>query len=371
MHKIIGFIVRISPNQQLPKAACPAPLPLQWKQGQRVARWDPLSNISLSSHKGLLHFSVIFLMFTVLVLASGFPSASKADWDPGDLKSSAKRKIEAALKSMDCRITGNLSVIIVEPSRIYDVYLNPNSMTDACLKLLAAYKYTDITYIPTGSSSIIRLRPLEYLTPKPIKYLPLSWEHIDRPHQERTLWSSTLSSQIDRHFATFNATKDIVYFCPAYNSLNRQQKIKAISELFVWLSYYESGFNPLSADADVAKENHPHDYEDYPGEWSVGLYQMSVVDQANYGLGGGYTFNRKKFPEGTPLSDLPVDDLRQPLLNITLATEVMNKMLRKHGIFRVPRQKAYWSTLAPDGRYDKSTEIRDHILKYNPYCALS
>jgi hypothetical protein len=198
------------------------------------------------------------------------------------------------------------------------------------------------------------------------KYLPLSWEHTNKPHPERAAWSLKLSQQIDKHFAKFDSARDINYFCPKYSSLDKLHKTKAIGDIFVGLAYYESGFNPLSNDPDVAKINHPNNYEDYPEEWSVGLFQMSVVDQKAYNLKLGYIFDPKQDPKKVKL---PPNELRQPLPNIVLATEVMVKMLDKHdGVIRVSKNP-YWATLKPGGKYDKSENIRAWVLKYDPFCS--
>ncbi|MBD2291511.1 MAG: hypothetical protein ACK47N_10015 [Microcystis sp.] len=212
-----------------------------------------------------------------------------------------------------------------------------------------------------GHLSLLAANPAPTTT---AKYLPLSWEKTDKPHPERAAWSLKLSEQIDKHFAKYNSAKDINYFCPKYASLDKTHKIKAIGDIFVGLAYYESGFNPLSNDPDVAKINHPNNYEDYPEEWSVGLFQMSVVDQKAYNLNLGYIFDPKQDPNKVKL---PPNELRQPLPNIVLATEVMAKMIDKHDVIRVS-ENPYWATLKPGGKYDKSKEIREWVLQYDPFC---
>lgn len=210
-----------------------------------------------------------------------------------------------------------------------------------------------------GRLSLLAAKPTTTATGK---YLPLSWENTNKPHPERAAWSLKLSEQIDKHFVGFDSAKDINYFCPKYGSLDKPYKIKAIGDVFVGTAYYESGFNPLLYSIDVGKP-------DKPDTWSVGLFQMSVVDQTNYGLKLGFIFNPKQYPNNVQLSALPPNELRQPLLNIVLATEVMVKMLDKQdGVIRVS-ENPYWATLKPGGKYDKSTEIRDWVLKYNSFCS--
>lgn len=207
-----------------------------------------------------------------------------------------------------------------------------------------------------GHLSLLAANPAPTTT---AKYLPLSWEKTDKPHPERAAWSLKLSEQIDKHFAKFDSAKDINYFCPKYASLDKSHKIKAIGDVFVGTAYYESGFNPSLYSVDVGKP-------DEADTWSVGLFQMSVVDQKSYGLKLGYIFNPVQYPRKEPL---PPNELRQPLPNIVLATEVMVKMLDKHdGVIRVS-ENPYWATLKPGGKYDKSKEIREWVLKYDPFCS--
>ena len=306
----------------------------------------------------------------ILIFNTFFLLSAKADWDPGDISGSAKRLIEATLRDKKCLLKNNPYVVEVVQSKIYDVKLDYSVISEQCLKALAAARDPRVQVIIPGPSAVIRLK-VEYSPPNPDpspgKYLSLSWENTDKPHPERVEWSLVLSQQIDKHFDAFNSSNDITFFCPPYESLNRKQRIKAIAEIFVWLAYYESGFDPLSFGPDVATKNHPRDFEKYPEEWSVGLYQMSVIDQNSYGLSLGLVFDPTKYPDGTTLSELPTNDLRQPLHNIILATEVMAKMLLKHGKLRVG-SGAYWSTLQPSGAHDKLYLIKEHILKYNSIC---
>lgn len=212
-----------------------------------------------------------------------------------------------------------------------------------------------------------RARHLSLLTVGPVAaatvgYLPLSWENTNKPHPERAAWSLKLSEQIDKHYAKFNSARDVVYFCPGYALMGKPDRIKTIGDLFAGIAYHESGFNPLLYSIDVGEP-------DSPSTWSVGLFQMSVVDQASYGLKLGYTFTPSQHPNSLQLSALPPNDLRQPLPNIVLATEVMAKMLDKHnGVIRVS-ENPYWATLKPGGKYDKSSEIRDWVLRHNSLCS--
>jgi len=101
--------------------------------------------------------------------------------------------------------------------------------------------------------------------------------------------------------------------------------------------YYESGFNPRSASVDVGtKENRD--------THSVGLMQMSVVDQKNYGFNFGFNY----------------DDLMDPIKNLTLAMAIMKRQVEKKGrlILRKGTDTGvYWAVIYKGGKYDKSAAI--------------
>ena len=72
----------------------------------------------------------------------------------------------------------------------------------------------------------------------------LGWE---RGHPERKQWSSLVYSLIhDELFVYYDGAQDAVRFCPAYRGLSREQKATMWSELISAVSYFESGWSPVS-----------------------------------------------------------------------------------------------------------------------------
>ncbi|MGZ3796484.1 MAG: transglycosylase SLT domain-containing protein [Pseudobdellovibrionaceae bacterium] len=144
-------------------------------------------------------------------------------------------------------------------------------------------------------------------------------------------WTEPLIGLIKDKILILETASDIEKFRPDYHSLSRENQIKVFVELIKATCYFESGYNPKSASVDVGtKEN--------KDTWSVGLLQMSVVDQSNYGLRFGYTY----------------DDLLKPLPNLTLGVAVLAKQVTKHGKIILKRGEPglYWSTLCdkPNGK---------------------
>ncbi len=168
------------------------------------------------------------------------------------------------------------------------------------------------------------------------KPMGLSWELASRP--ERVAWSNGLYKLIAQYYSVLNTATDITDFCPAYNSLNKDQRINAWAGLIAATTYYESGYNPLSNSVDVGTPENKDTY-------SVGLMQMSVVDQKNYGFNFGYKFA----------------DLQDPIKNLTLAMAIMNRQVQKYKVIAITKGNPglYWAVLYRGGKYDRVKNISD------------
>jgi hypothetical protein len=182
-------------------------------------------------------------------------------------------------------------------------------------------------------------------TPPP--RIALYWENTTAPHTERMVWSDAVIAAFKADLPTFAGAKDITVFCPKFGVLSEDQKLKALGEFWVAVAYYESGFNPKSASVDVGTK-------DNKDTWSVGLYQMSVTDQKNYGFPFGFDY----------------DDLQTPLPNIKLALAVLKKQVASKGLLAIPapQKGVYWAVLRPGGKFDKSAKIAERVKKYASFC---
>jgi uncharacterized protein (TIGR02594 family) len=166
--------------------------------------------------------------------------------------------------------------------------------------------------------------------------MTLSWE----TQPGRSAWSAEVVSLGSKNLATYELAKDLREFFPSWNKLSDKEKIRAVSELWVALAYYESSWNPKSASVDVGtKEN--------KNSWSVGLYQMSQIDQKNLAIDFGYSY----------------EDLLTAIPNIRLAHAVMIRQIKKYGFIALKNgdKGRYWAVLLHGNKYSKIAEIKNRI----------
>lgn len=218
------------------------------------------------------------------------------------------------------------------------------------LSILASIGCTNAptTSVPGASAPLDNtpVAPAETTLPANVNgRISLYWENTTEAHPERKVWSDSLTSEIDKNFQLFDNAKDTTSFCPNYKSLNKDQKIKAFGELFVGLSYYESGFNPKSYSVDVGNKNNKE-------TWSVGLFQMSGID-------GSAQVYKANF-----------DTLQDPIVNIKVAVEQFKRQITKTGLFYLPNSspQRYYATILVGNKYSKISEINSRVLKYAPAC---
>jgi len=172
------------------------------------------------------------------------------------------------------------------------------------------------------------------------EHIALSWES---GHSERSSWSDALLKYVDLKFDSLDKAQDVADFCPKYKSLSKSDKLKAWGEIWVHTAYYESGYNPKSASVDVGSK-------DKKDTWSIGLWQMSVVDQSWSGGGLKYSY----------------DDLLTPGPNAHLAVQVMARQIDRKGRI-VVSSGPYWAVLYR-GKYSKVDQIQDRVKKSAPKC---
>ncbi len=165
-------------------------------------------------------------------------------------------------------------------------------------------------------------------------YMPLSWEHSETP--ERAEWSQAVSSLMDSFLTNLEKAADLSQFFPKYNAYTRLERVKAWAELWVATAYYESGWNPKSASVDVGTANDKDTY-------SVGLWQMSVIDQQSYNLPFGYHYY----------------DLLTVYPNAHLSIAILARQCAKRGKIVVD-SSPYWAVLY-HGNYDRVNEIKKRV----------
>lgn len=177
----------------------------------------------------------------------------------------------------------------------------------------------------------------------PTTSVNLSWNRSDKP--ERGMWTNVLLELVGDNLDTLMSASDVLMIHPALRSFDKDKQVKVLCEFFVRIAYYESAWDPKSSSVDVG---HVGDLDTY----SVGLMQMSVVDQANHGLKFGYKYK----------------DLMDGSKNLILAMAIMVEQVRKRGkIFITKGEKGlYWATICPGGKYDKTAKITAEVQAMFP-----
>lgn len=164
----------------------------------------------------------------------------------------------------------------------------------------------------------------------------LTWE----AQEDKRNWSLFLKTLIEAHFETFDTAKDATRFCSNYATLSKDEKVKLWAEVFVWTSFYESGWNPKAQSVDVGSRADKN-------TWSIGLMQLSVVDQKSFGL----------------ISDFTFDQLLEPVPNLNLAMQIMVRQIKKTGkvILDNSDKMRYWAVLLDGNKYSKVDKITGHV----------
>lgn len=176
--------------------------------------------------------------------------------------------------------------------------------------------------------------------------ISLYWENTTAPHPERKPWSDALVKEVRKNLTDYSKAKDITEICPKFKSLDEDQKVKAISELFTALAFYESGYNPKLSSVDVGTKGNPCSH-------SIGLFQVSCTDSAAKSVGA-----------------TTVESLKDPLMNIKTAAEIFRRQINNCGEFILPNSSKcrYFAVLLRGNRYEKIADIKKRVLKNAPSC---
>lgn len=177
--------------------------------------------------------------------------------------------------------------------------------------------------------------------------ISLAWENTTAPHPERKPWTKALIQYIDLNFDDLSKAQDLKHFCPNFDQLSRHDQDHALGELIVGTVYYESGYDPNSQDVDVGSKSDRD-------TWSIGLLQLSVVDQESYQIPLGLDF----------------DGLLVPQNNLHLGVLILARQIRLYKVFAIPvgSKGLYFATLHPGGSYDETDNIVARVKKYSPVC---
>lgn len=188
---------------------------------------------------------------------------------------------------------------------------------------------------PQPAGKTIIMPPSITPSTEPITSWKLPWE--DNGHSERAGWTAALAELMTHYIDILDTAQDIEKFRPGYHQMTTDQRVHVWSILICWLCDFECSWNPNESSVDAGTKD---DIDSY----SVGMMQMSVCDQENYGVHLGYNF----------------DDLKDPIKGLTLGVAIFAQQISKYGTVLISHGKpgVYWSTLEPGGHDgDHSQEI--------------
>lgn len=191
--------------------------------------------------------------------------------------------------------------------------------------------------------------------------LPLAWESSSHP--ERELWSQYEYSVINTVFDQLDAAQDIKRFCPKYEKLTREQKVETWAQLFVGISYWETGYDPMNHTLEPGQGT--DDVTNLP-VYSDGLLQLSYDDMDDDGSGQYCHFDWAKD------KTLAENDIHRtvfnPYINLFCGIHIMAQQVDNYKVAAPASKVAYWSTLTSDSTlHNRVSRVRRTVGNL-PFC---
>lgn len=193
----------------------------------------------------------------------------------------------------------------------------------------------------------------------------LSWEKTTEPHPERAPWSDALIAAVTSKLDVYEGASDVTKFCPKFKSLPKELKIKALSELMIGMSYYESGYKPEVIYRECSSTC----------KYSSGCQysaQYGYCMKGGHALDGGIVISRGLFQlslESSQSYGCPLkkpEDLHDPIKNIECANRILARQVERRGSFTTASN--YWAVLKSSYAKNKISEISGRVQKYALYC---
>lgn len=170
--------------------------------------------------------------------------------------------------------------------------------------------------------------------PANFQYQALAWESSSHP--ERKGWSTYAIQIADEELDNLDQVQDAGTFCPKYDSLSRQQKTNFWAQLVAGMSYYESGWNPLSRYKETTMGTDPITGQPV---YSEGLLQLSYQDIRGYSF-CEFEWSKDKYLSATD----PKKTILDPYKNLHCGIKILaSQLARKKNI--VLSSGLYWAVL--------------------------
>lgn len=157
-------------------------------------------------------------------------------------------------------------------------------------------------------------------------------------------WTPALEKMIEERLEIFKTATDLNRIKVGFHTLSKENQIVILREFIKAICYYESGYNPRLQNVDVGEKSDKN-------TWSIGLMQISQVDQKSFKLALNYTF----------------DQLLEPIPNLHLALEILERQIMKTGKFILHKSSPfrYWAVILDDGRYSELPSILSYTRNYS------
>lgn len=185
-------------------------------------------------------------------------------------------------------------------------------------------------------------------TPPPVqeKFEPLAWESASKPFRKD--WSDYLFGIVRNELPKLDKVQDATTFCRPYFQLTEMQKINFWGQLISAMSYYESGWSPVSRMQETTMGTDP--VTKLP-VYSEGLLQLSYQDIQ------WAPFCRFEWSKDKNLSPSdPKKTILDPFINLECGTKILANQILKYNKI-VLSSGVYWAVIKANGKYEKIDEI--------------
>lgn len=169
-------------------------------------------------------------------------------------------------------------------------------------------------------------------------------------------WDVHLRKKVDLHWPDLSLGKDMSKLCPNYDKLDVTLKKKVVSDLFIFVMYFESSWNPLSRYRETTMGTDPVTGRPV---YSEGLFQMSYQDEPWAKC--GFDWSLDNYLDDTD----PKKTILDPFINMSCGVKVMARQVKQKGRFILGKgEGAYWAVILESGKDEKISEI-SAIIKTN------
>ncbi len=201
-------------------------------------------------------------------------------------------------------------------------------------------KLPDVKPTPTP---IVKPSPTPVLGFGPL--VKISWEK----YPENRPWSIYVYDLIDAElFEQFNKALDNKRFCPKFDSLKRDEKLTFWTELISAISYFESGWSPVSRMKETTMGTDPITQRPV---YSEGLLQLSYQDiqWAPY-CRFDWELDKSKADKD------PKKTILDPFKNLDCGVRILANQISKRSAI-ILNSGVYWSVLKEGGKYQQIEKI--------------